>query len=355
MRYISPWVPPEWIAAHGLRPVRWVPGATAARRLTSGPMGVCPFALAVAASAAEAPGRAVVVAARCDQLRRTADAIGPDDSVSVDARGRASLLPAVGGALGEVVLPDVPREVPAVFLLAVPATAGNPNAEDCYRLELERLGRFLVRRGGRPPAAGALRREMQRYAEARLELRARRGEFGARAFAEAVIRVESDGTLPPKQEGRPSPAGRAGIPVALVGGPLRRTHLELLDRIESRGGRMVLDATENGERGLPPPSEAERAQRDPLGALAHAFLEGIPDVAQRPNTGFHAWLAGRVRERGARGVIAWHYPWCDVWQAEVARLQETLGVPVLDLDAGDSEGLTPQVDTRLQALLEMLT
>lgn len=354
MRYISPWVPPEWIAAHGLRPVRWVPGATAARRLTSVPMGVCPFALAVAASVTEAPGRALVVAARCDQLRRTADAIGLGDPVLADARDHASL-PVLGGARGEVAPPDRPRSTPAVFLLAVPATAGNPNAEDCYRLELERLGRFLVRQGGWPPAAGVLRREMQRYAEARLELRARRGEFGARAFAEAVIRVGSDGTLPPRQESGTSERGRAGIHMAIVGGPLRRTHLELLDRIESRGGRIVLDATEYGERSLAPPYDPVEAERDPLGALAHAFLEGIPDVAQRPNTAFHAWLAERVRERGARGVIAWHYPWCDVWQAEVARLQETLGVPVLDLDGGDSDVLTPQVETRVQAFREMLT
>ena len=132
-------------------------------------------------------------------------------------------------------------------------------------------------------------------------------------------------------------------------------HFELFDWVEAFGGRVVLDGTLSGERGLPPPFDRERLAQDPLSALVEAYFEGIPDVFRRPNSALFAWLRQRLAERGARGVILWHYAWCDLWLAEVSRLKEELGLPLLHLDAGDTAELNPQMVKRVEAFLEVLT
>jgi benzoyl-CoA reductase/2-hydroxyglutaryl-CoA dehydratase subunit BcrC/BadD/HgdB len=131
-------------------------------------------------------------------------------------------------------------------------------------------------------------------------------------------------------------------------------HFELFDQIEAFGARVVLDGTLTGERGLPPPFDRERLACDPLSALVAAYFEGIPDIFRRPNTPCFAWLRQRLAERGAQGIILWHYAWCDLWLAEVSRFKEELGLPLLHLDAGDAAELNPQMLKRVQAFVEML-
>jgi hypothetical protein len=69
--YSSPWVPPEWIKAHGLEPRGvWLVGDSRPLPLAS---GVCAFAESVVRLAERHSDSAMIFSTHCDQLRRGFD------------------------------------------------------------------------------------------------------------------------------------------------------------------------------------------------------------------------------------------------------------------------------------------
>jgi len=363
--YCHPFVPPEWIAAHGLRPC-WLPC-----RAGDGPAvwvrrGVCPVAAArLDDFAGELPAEAVVLTTTCDQIRYA-----------------AALLQHLGR------LP--------VFLMHVPRTWQTAAVRTFYREELSRLGRFLVGCGGTAPEDGALSRTMLGYDRARASLLRQRGAMPAGGFAQAIAAVrghlaESTQYIAPAREyvrlsslteqtgqaGKPdvhdslsrrgnirrTPCGAldgtrrvpATLPLALVGGPMSQGDYELLKAVEGAGGCFVLDATEAGERTLPAPLDIDRLEADPREELARIYFDCIPDVFQRPNDRLFAWLRRQVAERCVRGVLVRRYVWCDHWHGEMPRLREELSVPVLEWDgAGNDPRALAGTVGRMEAFLEML-
>ena len=141
--YCSPFVPAEWITAHGLRP-RWLRTRTMSRRPPIAvTRGVCPYAGAVidaALSGIEAD--ALVLTTICDQMRYAAAVL--------ETRGSCP-----------------------IFLLNVPSTWQTGQARNLYVDELVRLGRFLVQIGGKSPDNADL-------AEIMLALRSRAGCIACR-------------------------------------------------------------------------------------------------------------------------------------------------------------------------------
>lgn len=127
----TPWVPPEWIKAHGLEPR----GIWSAEDFFLEPLplsaGVCAFAEAAVRFAETHPESAVVFSTHCDQLRRGFDAIS--------------------------------TKAAHAFLFNLPATWQTNVARRLYASELERLGNFLVRMGGHPPTAGELSGTIEQY------------------------------------------------------------------------------------------------------------------------------------------------------------------------------------------------
>jgi hypothetical protein len=327
--YTSPWVPPEWIKAHGLEPrgVWW------AEDLGSGPLplgaGACAFANSVLRFAERRAESAVVFSTHCDQLRRAFDAV-----------------PAAGSE--------------RCFLFNLPATWQSPAALRLLASELERLGRFLVKLGGHAPSAEALAHTINQYGLARKQLLEAAPHLPARQCTEAIARFHWDGTvnLPP------ATASNGSIPLAVVGGPVPRSQWRVLDMIESAGGRVVLNGTEAGERSLwyASPATEPHAQLPPFGALTAATPEDLArlclshcaDVFQRPNTPLYAWLRARLAARGVRGIVLWHYVGCDLWRAEAQPLREAFGLPVLLLEASETAGDLPRQAGRIQAFVESL-
>ena len=117
----------------------------------------------------------------------------------------------------------------------------------------------------------------------------------------------------------------------------------------------MLDATEWGERTLPRAFDSERTARDPLHELADAYFDAIPDIFRRPNDALYEYLGRELAARHVRGLILRRYLWCDLWHAEVAQLRAWSPVPVLDLDAADSEASAAgRTRGRIEAFLEML-
>jgi benzoyl-CoA reductase/2-hydroxyglutaryl-CoA dehydratase subunit BcrC/BadD/HgdB len=364
--YCHPFVPPEWIAAHGLRPY-WLPCRAGDEPAVWVQRGACPVAAGrIDDFRDELPAEAVVLTTTCDQIRYAA--------ALLQHQGR---------------LP--------VFLLDVPRTWQSRAMRTFYGEEIGRLGRFLVGLGGTAPQDDALVETMLQYDRARALLRQRRGEMSAGGFARAIDEVRGDlrtwcettsvgwtsesvwlqGTdsevhltnreaishqvLAPVGQvaNLPKPSQIGNLPqelrLALVGGPISPGDYELLTVVEDAGGRFVLDATESGERTLPAPVDIDRLQADPREELVRIYFDCIPEVFQRPNDRLFTWLRAEVAQRCVRGILVRRHVWCDHWHGEMARLREELAVPILEWDgAGNDPRAQASAVGRMEAFLEML-
>jgi len=315
----SPWIPAEWIRAHGLQPR----GIWSAEHFQPGtwPLaaGVCAFAEAAVRFAEARTDSAVIFSTACDQLRRGFDAV-------------------------------ILRGQHRAFLFNLPATWQTAAAGEIFRSELERLGQFLLAIGGHAPSPKVLRQEMVQSARTRKQLLESAPAGSARGFAEAVARFHWDGTFSPS----PPVAPTRHIPLAFVGGPFLASHWKLLDEIEAAGGRVALNATESGERSLSPAFDFKAGANRPFDALVHGCCDNIVDAFQRPNTRLYSWLQPRLASRQVRGIVLWLFTGCDLWRAEAPTLREAFGLPVLPLEADGEPGPAPREITRLQAFLETL-
>jgi benzoyl-CoA reductase/2-hydroxyglutaryl-CoA dehydratase subunit BcrC/BadD/HgdB len=320
--YCSPFVPPEWIAAHGMRP-RWLQlHKSAATDGISAHRGVCPVAGALFdAINISTPAAAAVLTTTCDQIRYVAALLEYD--------GKSP-----------------------VFLMHVPRTWQTSSSRELYRDELLRLGRFLLDCGGKAPTTELLRQTMMRYDQSRAELPHTCSRLPAQEFIEAVVRVRGDlsGT-PAWTEGK---TNNGRIPLALVGGTMLEGELLYLT-IQNAGGRVALDATEAGPRTLPARFDPVQLNTNPIEELVRAYFDAIPDVFRRPNDRFYEWLWPRIALHGVRGMIVRRYIWCDLWHVELARLRQESTVPVLEWDStGDDRGAQAGAPSKLEAFLEML-
>lgn len=314
--YCSPFVPGEWIAAHGFHPRRLNPGPARARggeAETGGEApqgggggqsapgaGVCPFAhdfaQALLGHSLTPSPDAAVFATTCDQMRRIAQTV-------------AEHLP--------------------VFLMNVPATWQTPAARTLFREELQRLSRFLVAMGGTAPTPDRL--------------------------VQAALDGRSAGEMPAPETSSPAHNGAARPRrVALAGGPLRPQDQWIRDHLARHGARIVLDATEFGERCQPAPLDPQRLAADPLAELTRSYFHAIPDAFRRPDTLLHQYLQQRVLATQAQAVLLVRPVWCDQWHAQGARLRQSLPVPVLEIDLASDDHGQSRLRSRLDALLEAL-
>lgn len=293
--YTSPYVPPEWIEAHGLEPERLIPGRSGE---ADGPVkaleGVCPFMRLFVNAACGTPGVAgIVLVTVCDQMRHARDILDRETT-------------------------------PPSFLLNVPSAWQTPAAMGLYQAELRRLGRFLETLGGMPPCTSRLVEIMDRH---------------------DGLRADRAASFPSR--------GTRGIPVALFGGPLTRDDQEIYTLVAECGGHVMLDGTEQGDRTNPARFDRRRMKDDPLGELVSAYFGSIPDVFLRPNSELFKWLESEVVARDIRGVILARQVWCDKWHAEVHRFRAWLKVPLLDVDL-DGQPCGARTRTRIQAFMESL-
>ncbi len=323
--YTCPYIPAEWIAAHGLRPSRVMPDSVGSVFSLAGREGVCPYVRGFIAEVTKNDrAGAVVVTTVCDQMRRAFDIVTRK------------------------------CEVPA-FLMNVPNTWQTAAAQELYTDELKRLGRFLIRQGGMSPSNDALAAVMLEYDIARTSVLAEREHLSAREYAEKIAAFGRGGPDTVTGDDRGSLPPIAGVPLAIIGGPLMKREFRIFDIVEESGGRIVLDATETGERGMCAPLDAEGLRKDPLGKLAQAYFGGIQDASRRPDCELYDWFERELVGRAVQGVIFRRYVWCDMWHAQLRRLKDLIDMPVLDIDtAGDFESEENRTAGRIRAFLEML-
>jgi len=369
----SPFLPPEWLTAHGFSPRP--PAATPPTAIGE---GRCALAQAMRAAAATTPADVLVWASACDQLRRAGD--------------------------------ELPSDRPT-FRCHVPVAWQGPAAFACYADELHRLGRFLVAHGGKAPTPEILAAELAAWEARRQHLRELRNMLPDKEYARRFLDWPGAAAAPSPSGGvqsgiliaqrslecgAPAPLSLAseahsvesqsdtqaslcelrrgtagvphhahrvasskdacgvtsGIPLALLGGALTEHDLPLFDAIGRAGGTVVLNATDNGEMAIPEPVDPGLSAEDPFTAMAEAHFR-LPAVFRRPDDALYSFLDKRLAERQVRGLVVHRQPWCDLWHAVIPRLRERFGLPLLDLEA-TADPTPAHARNRLAAFTESL-
>ena len=323
--YTCPYVPAEWITAHGLRASRLLLDRADSASMFIRTEGICPFVRSfISEVIRNKDAGGVIVTTVCDQMRR-----------AFDIFVRKCELPA--------------------FLMNVPNTWQNLTSQKLYIDELKRLSRFLSRLSGKSPSIDALAKIMLEYDAARKSIIAARESLSGRQYAEAIAAFGRGGPDQTTNHVSYTELQTGGVSLAVVGGPLMKQDFVLFDMIEQSGGRVVLDATETGERGMCRQFDRRRLHEDPLMELADAYFGGIRDASRRPNSELYKWLEREFASRQVQGIIFHRYLWCDIWHAELSRLKDWTDLPVLDIDtAGDNETDGYRTVNRIRAFLEML-
>jgi hypothetical protein len=351
----SPFLPPEWLTAHGFSPR---PPATTPP--TAIGEGRCGLAQAMRDAVATTPADVVIWASACDQLRRSGD--------------------------------ELPSDRPT-FRFHVPVAWQGPAAFDCYADELHRLGRFLAAHGGKDPSPKILAVELAAWEAHRRNLCELRKSLSPKDFTHLLLTWPDltgqsaiqwkcgaipDLTAQPSLEcdtpvslwlsaeraslASESGAGtphskdacgvKSGIPLVLLGGALMEHDLPLFDAIGRAGGTVVLNATDNGEMAIPDPVDPGLSAEDPFAAMAEAHFR-LPAVFRRPDDALYAFLDKRLANRQVRGLIVHRQPWCDLWHAAIPRLRGRFGLPLLDLEA-TADPTPAHARNRLAAFTESL-
>jgi benzoyl-CoA reductase/2-hydroxyglutaryl-CoA dehydratase subunit BcrC/BadD/HgdB len=323
--YTCPYVPAEWIAAHGLRACRLLLDRAKPDSALARAEGVCPFVRSFVGEVMNSTqANGVVVTTVCDQMRRAFDIIV-----------RNCQLPA--------------------FLMNVPSTWQSLESQKLYIGELKRLSRFLTRLGGEPPSKETLAKIMLQHDRARKSVLAAREYLSARRYAEAIAGIGLEGPAKALDSVSAAKPPTDGVRLAIIGGPMIKQDFDLFDMIERAGGRIVLDATETGERGLCAAFDRRRLRDEPLMELAGAYFGGINDASRRPSSELYKWLRQEIASRRVGGIIFRRYVWCDLWHAELQRLKDWSNLPVLDIDTdGENDNDRLRTANRIRAFLEML-
>ena len=196
---------------------------------------------------------------------------------------------------------------------------------------------------------------MLEYDASRKSIIAAMDNLPARQFADMTVTLGKNGSDKFTNSLTKNKQNLNGISLAIIGGPLLKQNFVILDLVEKLGGRIVLNATETGERGLCAPFDHRRLRENPLMELSNAYFNGIHDASRRPNSELYKWLKKMFVDREVRGIIFHRNLWCDIWHAELKRLKDWIGLPVLDIEStGDGESNQQRNENRIRAFLEML-
>jgi benzoyl-CoA reductase/2-hydroxyglutaryl-CoA dehydratase subunit BcrC/BadD/HgdB len=323
--YTCPYVPAEWIAAHGLKPSRIMVSSLKTTFPLGCVEGVCPFIQAFAHRILTDDSiGGVVMTTLCDQTRRAYDVISQKLNSNV-------------------------------FLMNVPSTWKSNESRNMYINELKRLGRFLCKIGGNSPSKDKLLTKIIEYDGLRKNLLDLKKTISTRQFSESISHFNENVEVKSHKDLVNRKSQRENIPLALVGGPLCREDLQIFDMVENAKGIIAIDASETGVRTLPRPFKSSQLRKEPLVELENAYFSTIPDASNRPNDRLYDWLKNQIFQTKVRGIILRHMIFCDIWHSELYRLRKVFDLPVLDLhEDGQIHQSKQRLINRIQAFMEML-
>lgn len=255
--------------------------------------------------------------------------------------------------------------------LIVPRAARGQHVVRYYKRQIERLQTSLEDFGGRKITTDDLAKSIKLYNRGRSllsELSAinRRNpdalppqDFAmVRAAAAFMPRAEYtellSGLVAQLQAAAAAPAGER-VKLVLVGSICDLPQYAVLAQIHEAGGAVVEDDTPMGRRMWFPVAE----DIDPVDALAQHYVDSPPcptkcDDTLETNVDY---LVGLTKSSGAQGIVFLRPLYCDAPGLEYPLLCKRLNaadIPTLWLDVDGREPASGQVQTRLQAFIEML-
>jgi benzoyl-CoA reductase subunit C len=128
---------------------------------------------------------------------------------------------------------------------------------------------------------------------------------------------------------------------------------DILGRIESLGGDIVADDTCLGYRLV---RERVPMREDPLSALVQYYLDRPPCSSRADFPGRKEYILNTISDFDVNAVIFMHQKFCEPHLADHPFLKNVLiekGVPQIQLEL-EAEGLSGQMETRLESFFEML-
>lgn len=315
--YTSPWIPPEWIAAHGHEPCGvWT---IIDIGTVNAPEGMCPVARAIAELVMQNYQAAFIFGTTCDQIKRAADL--------VQYRCRSP-----------------------VYVFNLPASWQTNAARRLYHAELLRLGKFLEQVGGTRPSPAELRAVIAHYNNRRTHvLNALQQSNGKWAAATIQAYFCQDFT---KTDCLPQRLAGETVRLGIVGGPMLQTQWQFFDIVEAIGSAIALNATEVGELSIVPVVPNCGENHDFATLLGNHYFDNCVSVFRRPNTQLYHWLRTQIAQRNIRALLVWAYLHCDLWRAETETLREQFGLPVLMIEPQDVISNPNRISSRLIALVE---
>jgi len=260
----------------------------------------------------------------------------------------------MGSVLADFLRPDRP-----VLTLYLPR-GNRPSDREYLVAELHRLSGGLASITGREPTAADWEEALAAEAAAdrtlaglytdRMDLAVTDRRFytavRSREFLTAEDFVAAAEALP---RGEPDAGGVRLTLSGIVAEPL-----DLFDRINDAGGRIVSDDLACGARRLYPPSDST----DPFDRLADQLMAAPPDPTRgSPITHRVRMLADLMAETGAAGLIVFDVAFCEPELFDVPLLRRHLGragYPVMHVETELGGTLTHQTLTRIEAFVETL-
>lgn len=196
---------------------------------------------------------------------------------------------------------------------------------------------YELRKQDEPPITGAEMLEVLNAAS-----RMPRKTFDSLAN-ELLINLESSGVKHNKR-----------ARVMLIGSALN--NVSFVESIESQGALVVADGLCTGIRYLSDP--VVRSENEPpLHAIARRYLTGFPCARMFPSQPRFDRIIDLIRDYRVEGIISENVRYCVQNAHDLPLLRERvsrLGIPVLALDLEYGTSGSGQIQTRIQAFLEML-
>lgn len=203
----------------------------------------------------------------------------------------------------------------------------------------ERLARLCLRQ------AGAALSDRERYTLVRS-----REYLPAETF---IALVDALGTEPEEPAGRSAPED-ARRPVRLMLGGIVPEPMAVFDAINEMGAAVVADDLACGSRRLYKRTRGP----DAFARLADSLMSGSPDptlgspIAERAD-----YLARRMRESGARGLLVYDVKFCEPELFDLPQLRDHLSgaqLPMLHVEFETGPTIAQQTLNRIEAFVEML-
>lgn len=255
----------------------------------------------------------------------------------------------------DLLVPDQP-----VLTFYLPR-AGTDTAQEFLAAELRaNFGRLVDLTGERPSTAqllAAIRREEEadRYLARLLREglglpdRQRYRLARSREYLPAELFCDLTGSALASAPGVPGP----GIPLLLSG--IVPEPMAVLDAIAGAGGRIVADDFACLGRRLYPAGTSD----DPFMRMAQRLLAAPPDSTRGSTVAARiAHLEDLYEQSGANAVVFYGIKFCEPEQLYLPQIRAALsarGIRSVTVEVDVSESHSHQVDTRLQALMEVLS